>query len=118
MQTTVAETLVRASPADAYAAVLALARALWSVTPDDVLDARPGQRLIHAVPLDGEPSCWLTWELAPAGPASTRVRLAHADADLGDAPDPDLETLLDVLRTQLGEAVAGWYSTAHEDGDP
>lgn len=116
MQTVAAKAVVNAGPAEVYSAVLGLVRGLWSVTDDDVIDARPGERLIHAVLLDDEISCWLTWDLAAGGPKTTRLRLVHADADLRDAPEPELEAVLDILTQALDEA-GGRYSGAHGDGN-
>jgi hypothetical protein len=106
MQTTTAEALVDAEPAVVYSAVLCLVADLWSVTSDDVIDAQPGERLAHAVRLDGETNCWLTWELSAVARRVTRVRLVHDEADLRTAPEADLDSVLDRLRVVLGTPTA------------
>jgi len=98
METTTADVLVGAGPAETYSAVLGLTARLWAVTGEDVVDARPGERLVHGVRLDGETSCWLTWELTPDAAGGTHVRLTHDEVDLRTAPAPDLDAVLALVR--------------------
>ena len=69
-----ATTLVPVCGERAWQELLALVQQLW---PDDteVLRSCPGRQLVHAVGEGGEPDVGLTWDLEPAGPGATRVRL-------------------------------------------
>lgn len=102
MQTTTAETLVPGCPGTVHEAVLALAARLWGVGPADIITSTEGELLVHAVPLDGQPSCWLSWTFTIAGPSLTRVRLSHDEAAIDDnAPEPDLDAVLGLLLAAL-----------------
>src|SRR5947209_18439412 len=102
MQTTTAETLALGCPSTVYDAVLALASRVWGVGPDQVVTSDEGELLVHAVSLDGETSCWLTWAFEPAGESLTRVRLSHSDAAVdASGPHPDLDAVLGMLLTAL-----------------
>ena len=106
MQTTAAETVVPARPTDVYPAVLQLIAGVWSVTTDEVVDAQPPTRLIHAVSLDDEVACWLTWELTPGPSGETHVRLVHDELATLPTPSPDLATVLRMLREHDEKAAA------------
>jgi len=98
MQTTAAETMVGAPPAEVYPAILALIAATWCACEDAVVHAQPPHRLVHSVSLDDEIACWLTWELTPSPMGETHVRLVHDELASLPAPAPDLNTVLRLLR--------------------
>jgi hypothetical protein len=105
MHTWSADTLLPGCPASVHAAVWELVTGLWAVTAADVVACDEGSLLVHGVRVDGQTDCWLTWELASAGPSLTRVRLLHDDADPGAAlPQPELD---EVLGRLLVTVIAG-----------
>jgi len=101
LATASATTTVAAEPAETYSAVLGLAARLWSVTSDDVVHAAAPGAVVHAVTVDGQTVCWLSWELQPAGPGRTTVRVTHSEADLRPGPEPELDAVLCALRTAV-----------------
>jgi hypothetical protein len=120
MQTVTAETLMPACPGTVHAEVLALGSRLWGVGPADIITSTDGELLVHAVPLDGQPSCWLSWTFAVAGPSLTRVRLSHDEAAVDDsAPEPDLDAVLGMLLAALmpQQSAAGQTRTDHTRTD-
>jgi hypothetical protein len=103
MYTTSSSAVVPGDAANARSAVLALAREMWAVADDDIVEDR-GDRIVHAVRLDGEVACWLTWELSKADGAGTAVRLVHDELDTRPAPAPDLDGVLAMLSARLSDA--------------
>ena len=101
MLTSSAQISVPAEPAAVFDAVLGLVREVWSVTDDEVVDARPPLRLVHAVRLDDEIACWLTWELTGEPAGTTEVRLVHDELDTRAVPAPELDGVLAMLRATL-----------------
>lgn len=101
MLTSSARTSVPAEPAEVFAAVRSLVGEVWSVTDADVVEARPPHRLVHAVRLDDDIACWLTWDLNAAAAGTTEVRLVHDELDTRAVPDPQLDEVLAVLRATV-----------------
>ena len=104
MQTFTAQTSIAAGRSVVWCALLALVRDTWDVTDDDVVASDAPARLVHGIVLDGETSCWLTWELAPDG-AATTVGLVHDELVAG--PAPDLDGVLEMLRATVPAHLPG-----------
>ena len=111
---------MRGEPAEVYAAALALAGELWSLDAADVVARDEPVRLVHAVQLDGEIACWLSWSLEGVGPQSTRIRLVHDELVGGQVPPPELDQVLELLRARLvaGAQVALKNSTCQRQELP
>jgi len=115
MQTRTAETLVPGCPSTVYDAVLALASRVWGVGADDVVTSRRSELLVHAVPLDGDTACWLTWTFESAGASLTRVHLSHDEAAVDDGgPEPELDAVLGMLLTAVMPAQSGTEQTRED----
>ncbi|MFP5318822.1 MAG: hypothetical protein ACLGI2_11105 [Acidimicrobiia bacterium] len=89
-----------------YAAVERLVERLWPGMTEVVL-ADPPRILLHHVA--GQPhdvDAWLTWELAPAGPAAswTELTLLHDELDTSAGPPPELDRVLALLVESLAGA--------------
>ena len=97
MHTSSAVASVPAEPAAVFAAALGLVRQTWSVNEEDIVESRPPCRLVHAVRLDGDIACWLTWELAALPEGRTEVRLVHDELDSRSVPPPELDDVLVML---------------------
>lgn len=100
---TKASTLLRGEPAAIHCAVLGLARRLWNVAESDVVLRSPSM-VMHRVVVDGEITCWLTWELAALSARVTRVELTHAEVGLPKPPEPELDDILVLLLGDLDSA--------------
>jgi hypothetical protein len=87
------------SPPAVWSAVRELVGDVWDVQDANVVELRWPELLVHGVVLDGATVCWQTWELSPVGAGSTRVRVVHDE--LGSAPEPDLDGVLDMLRARV-----------------
>jgi hypothetical protein len=101
MHTSSAQATVPAEPAAVFAAALGLVRREWSVTDADVVESRPPHRLVHAVRLDGDIACWLTWEFAALPGGHTAVRLVHDELYSRSVPPPELDSVLVMLRVNV-----------------
>lgn len=101
LQTAAIEAVVEATPDVAFGAARAVAAATWGVGGSDIVSAAPPSLLVHAVRLDGEISCWLSWQITALSPTTSRVRLVHDEADLRPGPPPELEDVVSVLLAQL-----------------
>jgi hypothetical protein len=61
---------------------------------------------VHGVRVDGRTAAWLSWEI-DAVDGAAKVRLIHDDADLGCAPEPELDRVLAILETRCARDAAG-----------
>lgn len=98
-----AERLVSDEPPAVHAAIAVLVDTLWGdrnrVVHDDGLLHRTDA---IAASLDSdEPDVWLTWELSPTSPATTKVRLALHEVEAGPDPTDGLREVLALLDTRV-----------------
>jgi hypothetical protein len=105
LSTSTATTLVPVCAERAWAEVMALLQHLWP-GETEILQQQTCCQLVHAVCDRGEPDVWLTWDLAPAGPGATRVRL-HLDELASTAPEPELDAVLLALLSRCVPTLAG-----------
>lgn len=103
LTTTSLEVVVQATPSAVYAAVRDIAGSLWHVGESDVVTVTAPTSLVHSVRLDGDVSCWLTWEITAIDGGSSEVRLVHDEADLRVGPAPELGEVIAALNTRLRE---------------
>jgi hypothetical protein len=82
--------------------VVELVDRLWPAMTEVALSDPPAELLL-AVSSD----CWLTWELAEAGPSSTRVRVVHDEADTSAGPAPELDAVLALLAEAVRAGTPG-----------
>jgi hypothetical protein len=101
MQTRSAVTQVSAEPAEVYTAVLSLVGRVWSVGDDDIVVAAPPDKLVHSVSVDGQTTCWLSWEFTRIGDRATRVRLTHDELEDDSLPEPELDSVLALVRSRM-----------------
>jgi hypothetical protein len=102
LRTVEAECVVRADRPTAFAAVGRLVVRLWGAGAEVALEDAP-YMVVHTVSAEGggDVDAWLTWELSETGGGWTKVRLVCDEADTGAAPPPELDRVLDLLRTSI-----------------
>ncbi len=103
LNTTVAHASVAADIGTVYAAVENLVERLWPGMTEVVVAAAP-RFLLHRVSIDGQDvDAWLTWELAPVGPASswTELHILHDEVDTSGGPPPELDQVITLLVESL-----------------
>lgn len=89
-----------------YAAVERLVERLWPGMTEVVIADPPRILLHHVASEPHDVDAWLTWELAPTGPAGTwtELTLLHDELDTSAGPPPELDRVLALLVESIGAA--------------